>query len=333
MVSLLIDACKAGSIAFLLTFFLIPILCWLSRRYSIVDIPDGIVKKHESPIPNLGGLAVYFGFAVASLALLHTDTGLVRSLLVGSALFLGIGLIDDRVCLTPGQKFFCQSIAALFFLKIGFCFVDQSIPSLITCVLSFWWIVTVTNAFNLIDIMDGLAATTALGIALSLAIIALYIKAAALVLLLGALMGSLLAFLWYNKPPACIYLGDAGALFIGGFLAVCAFLYPWSYCTMGGYLIPLLIFFIPLFELTALIVIRTYKKVPFYLPSPDHFSMYLLRNGWSKQSILWYIRIMSLFITGLSVLFFKQQISLVEFSISALFLAATWVYFLTGRTA
>ncbi len=333
MVSLLIDACKAGSIAFLLTFFLIPILCWLSRRYSIVDIPDGVVKRHESPIPNLGGLAVYIGFVVATLSLLHADKGLVSQLLIGATLFLVIGLIDDRICLTPGQKFFCQSIAALFFLNMGFYVIDQSIPNLIACLLSFLWIVTIANAFNLIDIMDGLATTTALGIAFTLGIIALYIKVAVLVLLLGALMGSLLAFLWYNKPPACIYLGDAGALFIGGFLAVCTFLYPWSYCTMGGYLIPLLIFFVPLFELTALIVIRTYKKVPFYLPSPDHFSMYLLCNGWSKKSILWYIGLVSLVITGLSVLFFKQQISLVEFSISALFLVATWVYFLTGRTA
>ncbi|MBS1986468.1 undecaprenyl/decaprenyl-phosphate alpha-N-acetylglucosaminyl 1-phosphate transferase [Candidatus Dependentiae bacterium] len=331
LVSLLIDACKAGSIAFLLTFFLIPLFCWFSRRYSLVDMPDGVIKKHESPIPNLGGLAVYCGFAVASLSLLHTDAEFARFLLFGSALFLFIGLIDDRVCLTPGQKFFCQSIAALFFLKMGFCFVDQSIPSLMTCVVSFWWIVTVTNAFNLIDIMDGLAATTALGIALSLAIIALYIKAAILVLLV-ALIGSLFAFLWYNKPPACIYLGDAGALFIGGFLAVCTFLYPWSRHAMSGYLIPLFIFFVPLFELVALIVIRTYKGIPFYLPSPDHFSMYLVRNGWNKKSILWYIGFVSLFIAGVSILFFNQQISLVEFSISALFLVMTWLCFLTIRT-
>lgn len=330
--SLLIDACIAGSIAFLLTFFLIPALCWMSGKYQLVDIPDGVIKMHERPIPNLGGLAVYAGFVIAFLSCVPSNNTSLTSLLIGATLLLVIGLADDRICLTPAQKFFWQFIVALFFLRTGFYLKNIFFCYLITHSISLLWILTVINAFNLIDIMDGLATTVAICVSLTLLAIALYIKALTFVLLLASFLGALIAFLWYNKPAACIYLGDAGALFIGGFLAALSFLFPWDTYNPYGYVVVPFIFFIPLCELIFLILIRTYKKIPFYLPSPDHFCMYLLHKGWSKKTILWYVSGISAFIFCTSILFFIQAISLFKFSLLWLFLLCVWIRFLTTRT-
>lgn len=332
VVSLLIGACIAGIIAFLLTFFLIPVLCWMSGKYQLVDIPDGVIKMHERPIPNLGGFAVYAGFVIAFLLRLSTSNNWLENFFIGITLLLVVGLADDRLCFTPAQKFFCQLIVALFFLRTGFYLKHLFFCPLITHLISILWILTVVNAFNLIDIMDGLATTVAICVSLTLLAIALYIKALTFVLLLSSFLGALIAFLWYNKPAACIYLGDAGALFIGGFLSVLSFLFPWDAYNPYGYIVVPFIFFIPLCELIFLIFIRTYKRIPFYLPSPDHFCMYLLRKGWSKVNILWYVSGISVFIFCTSILFFIQAISLFKFSLLWLFLLSLWVCFLTTRT-
>lgn len=332
VVSLLIDACIAGSIAFLLTFFLIPILCWMSGKYQLVDIPDGVIKMHERPIPNLGGLAVYAGFVIAFLLRLPMSNSWLENFFIGITLLLIVGLADDRICFTPAQKFSCQFIVALFFLRTGFHLKPLFFCPLITHLISLLWILTVVNAFNLIDIMDGLATTVAICVSLTLLAIALYIKALTFVVLLSSFLGALIAFLWYNKPAACIYLGDAGALFIGGLLSTLSFLFPWQDYNPYGYVVVPFIFFIPLCELIFLIFIRTYKKIPFYLPSPDHFCMYLLRNGWSKESVLWYVGGISVFIFCTSILFFIQAISLFKFSLLWLCLLCLWIRFLTTRT-
>lgn len=332
LVSLLIDACIAGSIAFLLTFFLVPCLCWLSDRYNLVDIPDGVIKMHERPTPNLGGLAVYAGFIIGILLFLVDNNTWLPFFLIGITLLLFVGLADDRLCFTPAQKFFFQFIVALFFLKTGFFFKDVFPCPLISLSFSLLWTLTIINAFNLIDIMDGLAASVAIGISINLLVIAVLVKSTLLVLVLSSLLGALITFLWYNKPPACIYLGDAGAHFIGGFLATVCFLFPWQAYNPYGYILIPFIFFIPLCELICLILIRTYKKIPFYLPSPDHFCMYLLRKGWRKKIILWYVCGVSVFIFCASILFFLQALSLFTFSLLWLFLFFVWVWFLTTRT-
>ena len=101
-------------------------------------------------------------------------------------------------------------------------------------------------------------------------------------------MGSIIAFFWYNKPSAQIYLGDAGALFIGGFLAVTHFFFDWGFHSFNGFLVPCIVLAIPLLESFSLIVIRTYKGKLFYYGSPDHYCLYLTAKGWSKNEILFF---------------------------------------------
>ena len=137
--------------------------------------------------------------------------------------------------------------------------------------------------------MDGLATLLAICATISFAVVAIASHQLEVLLLLAPFLGALMAFFWYNKPKAQIYLGDTGSLVIGGFLSVIPFLFNWGLYGSYGFLSPLIILSIPLLEVATLIVVRTYKGIPFYNGSPDHFSIYLQQKGWGKNKILWYV--------------------------------------------
>ena len=193
------------------------------------------------------------------------------------------------------------------------------------------WTALITNAFNLIDVMDGLSTSVALWVSFSFFVLACIAHNYELALLLGALMGALAAFLWYNKPPARIYLGDAGSLFLGGILSGVPFFFQWGIYVQQGILVPLIIFAIPLLEVALLIIIRSYKGIPFYKASPDHFSLYLLRHGWSKWHILGYIHVLSSFLLTGALLFLYRIISLEFFLLSGVLFILVWLAFLFNK--
>ncbi|MFC1842842.1 glycosyltransferase family 4 protein [Candidatus Dependentiae bacterium] len=311
----------ALTLSFLFTIYLTPILRTLALRFKILDIPDGSVKIHKEPTPYLGGLAVYFGF-ITSLAMTFPFQNKMFLFLIGSTLLLFIGLIDDLVVMSPHQKFFGQMITTFCFLKAGF-YLKQSFFSnnFWNIPISFLWVLVVVNAFNLVDVMDGLAVTLASCATISFLVIALYLGNHALVILLSAFLGALIGFLFYNKPNAKMYLGDAGALFIGGFLAIIPFLFDWSKYNYHGYLTPVVILAIPLIEVGTLIIVRLYKGIPFYQGSPDHFSIYLQKKGWSKCKVLLYAMCMSTALSVIAFLFFINKLSLAAlFGLSLVFL-------------
>jgi len=280
------------AVSFLVAFYLVPLLSLVAHRLNILDVPDGRIKKHKRPTPYLGGVAIYVAFIVA-LALSFPFENNLFAFLVGSTLLLFIGLIDDLVPLRPYQKFAGQIVATLCFLRAGFYLKSHFFQHYWAIPFSFLWILSLINAFNLVDVMDGLATTLAICASASFLVISLYFHQITVALLLCAFLGALLAFFWYNKPDARIYLGDAGSLFIGGFLATTPFIINWGWYTWYGFFSPIIILAIPFLELTTLILVRAYKGIPFYLPSPDHFSIYLQKKGWSKRSILLYMVLLS----------------------------------------
>lgn len=313
----------------LFSLYIIPILCKLAVKFNIVDTPDGHIKNHEKSTPYLGGLGVYIGFIVG-LSLVYPTANTVFSLLVGSTLLLFIGLIDDLVVMQPYQKFFGQMIAAICFLKGGLFLKDQFFHEywFFGLPISFIWILTITNAFNLIDVMDGLASVTAICASVSFLIISLLLGYPGVALLLSSFIGALIGFFWYNKPVAQIYLGDAGSLFIGGFLSSIPFLIKWGTYNSWGFLVPAIILAIPLLEVVTLIVVRTYKGIPFYKGSPDHFSIYLRKHGWSKYQILLYVVLTSLVLFVLGYLFVFNTISIWGLILLGILGLAAWYWVL-----
>lgn len=292
--------------SFLITAYLVPVLIAIAHKWQFMDVPDGKIKQHAQATPFLGGIAVYCGFLAGLMFTVPFENYIVL-LLVGSTLLLFIGLVDDFVALAPYQKFFGQFLVGLCFLKAGFYLKEQFFYNTINIPISLLWILTVINAFNLVDVMDGLATTLAISATISFLVLALYAHHVALIITLCAFLGALCGFLWYNKPPAHMYLGDAGALFIGGFLATIPFLLNWGTYTPYGYLAPVIILAIPLIECTSLIIIRWHKKIPFYRGSPDHFCHYLMRSGWSKATILVYVVLLSIFL-GVVAFFLSQGV-------------------------
>jgi len=321
------------AIAFILSFFityrLIPLFCKIAFRYGIIDVPDNVIKMHKKPVPYLGGLALYIGF-LTSLAVVFSFENYFFLLLVGSTQLLFVGLIDDLMVLSPVQKFAAQVVAVFCFLKSGLYLKTHFFSSIWSVIISALWCLTIINAFNLVDVMDGLAVTLAALITSSLGLIAFYCGHASLVLLLTTFLGALLAFLCFNRSPASIYLGDAGSLFLGGFLAPIPFLFNWGTYNWYGYISPIILFAIPLLEVTSLVLIRIYRGVPFYKPSPDHFCLYLQGHGWRTNHILGYMVLLALGQLGITFLFLVNAIGLLGLFITAFVFLIVWGIILRG---
>lgn len=300
----MIVTCLSLVVAFLfssiITFFVAPLFRALAFKTGILDIPDGILKNHERPVAYLGGVAVFLGFIIPVYFFRTYVLELnVHYFLVGLIILLIVGLIDDIYAISPLKKFLGEVCACLFFFKDGLFFKEQFFFDVLPCSLqplvsisllniffSSWWMLTVINAINLIDIMDGLAVAISFVAAVSFCVMAIVSKKYLLAVVMSSLCGSLVAFFCYNKPRASMYLGDAGSLFIGGVLAAAPFFLDWGSSSGGVILAPFFVLFVPLFEVVALIVIRSWKKIPFYYGSPHHFVSYFKKREYSVKKIL-----------------------------------------------
>lgn len=318
----------------LIAFYVLPLVIKAAKRLRLLDKPDGTIKVHKEPIPFFGGMAIYIAF-ITTLALAYPFENTILWLLLGVTLLLFIGLIDDCKALMPGQKFFGQTIAVLCFLKGGFSLKTTFFSSSLNLFFSSFWMLTVINAFNLIDVMDGLTATVALTAGTTFFIIALMLKQHAVSVLLLAFLGPLVAFFYYNRPPAKIYLGDSGSMFIGGFLAAIPMLFSWSSQNFESYYTPVIILGIPLLEVFFLVVIRTYLGIPFYKGSPHHFSIYLMKKGMSKYGILAFTALTGICLSLIALAHFEINFSLTLLMMMgcafimfwSLLIFSSWIYF------
>lgn len=312
-------------ISFFLTNYLVPLIIEIAKNLKVMDNPDGKLKNHKYPIPYLGGVAIYLGFILSLfLSSFIFSLRINNNLILTGSILLLVGLIDDLFVLRPCQKFLGQIIATIYFLKSGYGLKLQFLSDLPNIVISFVWILSITNAFNLIDVMDGLATLVAFVAAFSFLVCALILNNSPIALMLAALMGVLACFLKYNRPQASIYLGDAGSLFVGGILSVVPCLLSWGVYNSFGILACLVILFIPLIELSTLVLVRFYKGIPFYQGSPDHFSIYLQNNGWSKYQILFYVLFFSILLFGISIFLVLNMLSIEALFVFFIFLILFW---------
>ena len=311
----------------LLTLYLIPMMISAALKFKILDMPDDGLKTHKKATPYLGGLAVYIPF-IATLSIAYPFENKILWLFLGVTFLLFVGLVDDLKILKPAQKLFGQVLAVFCFLKGGFSLKTTFFSDFFNIFTSGFWMLCVINAFNLVDIMDGLSSLLAIIIGGTFFVIALLLGEYMLSVLLLAFLGPLIAFFFFNKPPAKIYLGDAGSMFIGGFLAAVPLLFPWSSISFEAYYTPMIILGIPLLELLTLVVIRTYKGIPFYKGSPHHFAIYLKNKAWSVQRALVFTATMSSILSVIAVLFLFGCLSFsFLLGLGAVFIF-TWYYFI-----
>jgi UDP-GlcNAc:undecaprenyl-phosphate/decaprenyl-phosphate GlcNAc-1-phosphate transferase len=262
--------------SFVFALYWTPMIRKAALQLGIVDKPDGRLKKHEDAIPYLGGIAVFIAFLFT--VGVFTDFGReTLGLLLSGSIALMVGLIDDFGAMTPLQKLLGQTLAAVVLIKSGIYIKLEFLPIWLALPVTVLWILAVTNALNIIDILDGLASGVSVIAALSIAIANFMAGRAAVAFLSLVLAGSVLGFLRHNFFPAKIYLGDAGSLFIGFMLAALSMNAGYTRANLLAVVSPVLILGIPLFDLTLVMWIRWRKGIPVMKGSPDHFALRLRR--------------------------------------------------------
>jgi UDP-GlcNAc:undecaprenyl-phosphate GlcNAc-1-phosphate transferase len=256
--------------ALLLSTLLTPLAGRLARRLGRVSPPNPSVDGHIRTTPYLGGLAI---FCAVAPVLLSTQA---PPWVLGPALMMLVGLIDDLLVLSPAQKLLAQAAAATVTVAFGLHF-DASGLLLPDAALTVFWLMATANAFNVIDMMDGLSpgvgGIAGFGFALALTGSGLTESAA----LAAALAGGLLGFLVHNFHPARVFMGDTGSLFAGTLLGCLTVVLQRSGSGAAGFV--LLGF--PLFEALFLIVVRTRRGRRWYLASRDHTAQRLVQSGLS----------------------------------------------------
>ena len=261
-------------LAGVLSAWLTPRMREAALRFGIVDRPDGRLKQHREPVPYLGGLAIYLAFLLALSATFDFGEEILGLLLAGSIVVL-LGLVDDLGQLGPWTKLGGELVAILVLIKSGIYIKLAFLPPELAIPLTIVWLLAVTNAFNLIDIMDGLSAGTAAVAAVALFAVAEWNGRTMAATVLVALAGSCLGFLRYNLHPARIYMGDAGSLFVGLMLGSLAMINAYTERNQVAALAPALILGVPLFDMLFVMYIRWRRGLPVMLGSPDHVALRL----------------------------------------------------------
>ena len=284
-------------ILFASTFVLVRALTpWMRKialRTDFVDQPNAAHKSHSEAIPYLGGVAIILGILGITYAAVLTQENMRENLwvatsLFGPALVLGIvGLIDDRKALDPLPRFIAQSAAGIFTATLIIATDTVGNPSgnsALDAAITILWIVGISNSINFFDNLDGGAAgavaATAFGLFLITQSNGQFLISASAITIFAAMLG----FLIWNKSPAKIYMGDAGALFLGTVIAVLTIrLDPDVESKTISFAIPLLLLAVPILDTSVAVVSRIRRRRSIFQGGHDHLSHRLMRQGFSKR--------------------------------------------------
>lgn len=312
----------AAFVAAMLTTLLCPAVIRLGHRYGLLDLP-GRHKRHQIPTPALGGAVLFVAFwtTVALLSLLFPSAlaefrGVLGFTFAAATIIFLVGLSDDLSPVSAWVKLMSQ-VAAGLVLYLGGLSVDPlTIPfygpvqtgiagALITVV----WVVALTNAINLLDGLDLLAGGVSLIAALVLLALGVLLNVGTVVMLSVTLAGFLVVFLYFNRPPAKLFLGDSGSLQIGFYFAVLSLLVPIRSYTAAALYVPLLTLGVPLMEAGLSIVRRLATGKSVMRADRRHLFHLLALAGWSNGQVVAVFYVLSTVFGGfaLSMFYFNRR--------------------------
>ncbi len=290
----------AGTIAFGTTFLAIPAIIRVAEQKRLFDLPDGR-KLHTRPIASLGGIGIFAGFLLACLLSISGKQNAEFSFFFASAIIIFfLGVKDDILVLSALKKFIGQLIATAIIVHFGDIRIDSmhgflgvyQLPEVISLLLSYTTIIVVINAFNLIDGVDGLAAS--LGI-VTTSIFGLYFLRAGMPsygLLAFSMTFSLAAFLIFNFNPAKIFMGDSGSLLLGMVNAILVIKFitvaditAGSFPLQSSVALGFSILIVPLLDTLRVFSIRIYKGQSPFAPDKNHIHHLLLARGFSHSGV------------------------------------------------
>ena len=326
-----------GMVSFAVSLLLTPKVRNLFKKWNIVDDPVNTRKIHVESIPRVGGIAIAGSYVTALLLLslapinagewAREHAWMAARLLPAVGVIFGVGLLDDIVSLTPWQKLGGQVVASLMAYYAGI-HLDHlaglAVPEYFAIPLTVFWLLACSNAFNLIDGVDGLAAGVGLFATLTTLVAALLSHNRPLLFLTIPLAGALLGFLRYNFNPASIFLGDCGSLFVGFLLGCYGVLWAQKSATILGVTAPLMAMAIPLLDTSLAIVRRFLRQQPIFTADRAHIHHQLLARGMKPRGVALILYAVGGVFASLSLLMTQMQ-DRYSGAILVLFCGVTWV--------
>ncbi len=288
----------AFAVAFVFSFSFVPVAKMIAEKIGAIDIPKDNRRMHKNSLPRLGGFAIFLGFLISILCFAELTRELFAFLL-GAVIIVVLGIFDDSRGLGAKLKFYVQIVAALLVIYLGDIkidiftnpnifsdrtFLDLSDWVAIPCTVL--WIVAITNAVNLIDGLDGLAAGVSAIASVSLVFVSMLVGQADIALIAVAIAGSCFGFLPFNFNPAKIIMGDTGSTFLGFTLAVLSIQGGFKSYAVISFAVPLLILGLPLFDTSFAILRRLLSGKGIMTADRGHIHHRLVDMGFSqKQSV------------------------------------------------
>ena len=282
-------------VSFAFTFATTPLVRRFAFKIGAIDIPNDNRRMHKKPTPRIGGLAIIFGFTVATLCFAQPSRQLYGTL-AGAAIIAVMGVIDDCKNLPAKLKFVIQIIAALVVVFAGDIKIDVFtnpnflsdnpywvLPEWLSVTLTVIWIVFITNAVNFIDGLDGLAAGVSAIMSISLVFISIRVGEYSIAILGIALMGSCFGFLPFNFNPAKIFMGDTGSTFLGFMLATLSIQGVFKSYAVISFAVPLLILGLPLFDALFAMIRRILRGQSPMTADRGHLHHRLVDMGFSQK--------------------------------------------------
>lgn len=282
-------------VSFAFTFATTPLVRRFAFKIGAIDIPKDNRRMHKKTTPRIGGLAIIFGFTVATLCFAQPSRQLYGTL-AGAAIIAVMGVIDDCKNLPAKLKFVIQIIAALVVVFAGDIKIDVFtnpnflsdnpywvLPEWLSVTLTVIWIVFITNAVNFIDGLDGLAAGVSAIMSISLVFISIRVGEYPIAILGIALMGSCFGFLPFNFNPAKIFMGDTGSTFLGFMLATLSIQGVFKSYAVISFAVPLLILGLPLFDALFAMIRRILRGQSPMTADRGHLHHRLVDMGFSQK--------------------------------------------------
>lgn len=310
---------------FILSLLLTPVVKKIAFKIGATDQPNQR-KVHTGAMARLGGISIYAAF-LAGLVILQPENAYLPYILVASTIIIVTGVLDDITELSAKWKLLGQILAAVIVI-IGGVHIDfinlpfggQLELGLLSIPITLLWIIGITNAINLIDGLDGLAAGVSSIVLATISVLAI-IQGDIFIVAMGiALLGGTLGFLVHNFNPAKIFMGDTGALFLGFMIAVISLL-GFKNVTVFSLIVPIIILAVPISDTFFAIIRRIVHRQPLSLADKSHLHHCLLNLGYThKQTVLMIYAISA--ICGLAAVIFTLSTLWVSLTIIMLLLIA-----------
>lgn len=296
------------------TIFLTPIGIALATKHNFLDLP-GQHKRHKQPTPLSGGLVLFVSFWVTMIVMVIVSSGARSELrdplpfiFAGAVILTLVGFSDDLKPVSAWVKLLAQ-IAVGYLLYLGGLspellwtpFGGTEIGPLVAALITISWVVVLTNAINLIDGLDGLASGVSLIAAVTLIILGEIHTVGASLIFVASIAGFSSAFLYFNRYPARIFLGDSGSMQLGYYFAVYSLIFPMKSITAAALFAPLLALGVPILETSTSLLRRLISGKSVMKADRRHLFHYLSLLGFSPQKVVWMFYLLALIFGGFAV--------------------------------